>query len=82
VHVCDAQICSDPNCPAVWRGAPDTLLIALIESRTRVGRDGNRYWRTSLHDGWRRLSTAEDFQALNALIDKGRQLIAADKAEG
>lgn len=57
---------------AVWTGTPTQDTIWLIKRLTRVDQDGQRYYRRSLSDGWRRLRYAIDFEDFNKTLDRQR----------
>lgn len=53
----------------VYRGAPLAGRIRAIKQCTLTDKDGRRYYRRGLADGWRRLRTSDDFRLMNHAID-------------
>lgn len=58
----------DPQ--GVYRGPPTQARIRQIQSLTAIDKEGKRYWRTSVNEGWRRLRNNADFTQLNEALSK------------
>jgi hypothetical protein len=54
----------------VYYGPPTRARIHMIQALTTIDRDGKRYWRKSVNEGWRRLRTDEDLRQLNEALSR------------
>ena len=58
----------------VHHGGPLPELAQRIISLTHTDEAGRRYYRTEPYEGWRRLRTPDDYDRLDAVIERWRRL--------